>query len=51
MGGSTAQGLADFFTQSELIEPVTPQAAQLGIHFFNFFHNTQLEMYLLEGPD
>ena len=22
-----------FFTQSELIEPVTPQAAQLDIHF------------------
>ena len=38
-----------FFTQSELIEPILPLAAQLGIHFF--FHNTQLEMHLLEGPD
>ena len=38
------------FTQSELIELVLPQAAQLGIHF-NCFHNTQLEMHLLEGPD
>ena len=37
-------------TQSELIEPVLPQAAQLGIHFY-YFHNTQLEMHLLEGPD
>ena len=26
-----------FFTQSELIEPVSPQAAQLGIHFYIFF--------------
>ena len=33
-----------FFTQSE---PVSPQAAQLGIHFSIFFYNTQLEMHLL----
>ena len=39
------------FTQSELIGHILPQAAQLGIHFFNFFHNTQLEMHLLVGPD
>ena len=39
-----------FFPQSELIEPVSPQAAQPGIHFY-CFHNTQLEMHLLEGPD
>ena len=38
-----------FFTQSELIEPDSPQAAQLGIYFF--FHNKQVEMHLLEGPD
>ena len=36
--------LTYFLTQSELIK-----AAQLDIHFF--FHNTQLEMELLEGPD
>ena len=35
---------------SKPIEPVLPQAAQLGIHFFYFFHNTLLEMPLLEGP-
>ena len=35
-----------FFTQSELIEPVLPQAAKLGIHFY-FFYKTQLEMHLL----
>ena len=40
----------DFLTQSELIEPVSPQAALLGIHFYSF-HSTQLEMHLLEGPD
>ena len=35
----------DFLTQSELIESVSPQAAQLRIHFFYFFfHFTQLEM-------
>ena len=38
------------FTQSDHIVPVWPQAAQLGIHFFYFFHNRQLEMHLLEGP-
>ena len=37
-------GYKDFFTQTELIEPVSHQAAQLGIHFF---HNTQLEKHLL----
>ena len=45
-------GLSTFFkTQSELIEPISPQAAQLGIHFLilYFFHNTQLEMHLLRG--
>ena len=41
--------LCTFFTQSELIEPVSPQAAQLGIHYIAF--TTQLEMHLLEGPD
>ena len=35
---------AAFVTQSELIEPVSPEAAQLGIHFF---HNTQSDMQLL----
>ena len=39
-----------FLTQSEVIEPVSPQPAQLGIHFY-CYHNTQLEMHLLEGPD
>ena len=29
----------DFFTQSELIEPVSPKAAQLGIHFFLSQHS------------
>ena len=38
-----------FLTQSELIEPVSPQAAQLGNHFF--FHFNQLKMHILEGPD
>ena len=47
---ATNTKLDTFFTQSELIEPVLPQAAQLGIHFY-CFHNTQLEMHLLEGPD
>ena len=27
------------------------QADQLGIHFFNFFHDTRLEIHLPEGPD
>ena len=37
-----------FFTQSELIEPVSAQAAQLCIHFLlYYFHNTQSEMHLL----
>ena len=36
--------------QSEHIEPVLPQAEQLGIHFY-CFHNTQIEMRLLERPD
>ena len=40
-----------FVTQSELIEPVLPQAQQLGIHFLNIFVNTHLEMHHLEGPD
>ena len=39
------------YRPSELIEPVSPQAAQLGINFFPiFFHYTQLELHLLEGP-
>ena len=33
-----------------LIEPVSPQAAHLGFHFY-CFHDIQLEMDLLEGPD
>ena len=37
----------DFFTLSELIEQVSPRAAQLGIHFLYFFHYTQLEVQLL----
>ena len=45
--GSSGKWLV--FIQSELIERISPQAAHLGIHFF--FHNTQLEMQLLEGPD
>ena len=36
--------------RSELIEPVSPQATQLGINFY-CFHNPQLEKHLLEGPD
>ena len=36
--------------QSELIESVLAQDAYLGIHFYSF-HNTQLQMLLLEGPD
>ena len=37
-----------FLTHSELIEPVSTQAAQLTINFLlYFFHNTQLEMHLL----
>ena len=40
-----------FLTQSELIKPLSPQAAQLGVHFVYYFHNTQLEMHLLERPD
>ena len=40
-----------FLAQSELIEPVSHQAAQLGIHLF-FFHNTQLAIHpFLKGPD
>ena len=42
-------GAAQFFTL-EHIEPVSPEAAQLCIHFYCFW-NTQLEMHLLEGPD
>ena len=42
----------DFLTQSELFEPVSLQAAQLGIHFFYVsFHFKQLEMQLREGHD
>ena len=40
----------ELLTRSQLIEPVLPRAAQLGIHFY-CFHDTQLEMLLLEGPD
>ena len=40
-----------FFTQSELIKPVMPQAAQLGCPFLYFSHNAQLEMHFLRGPD
>ena len=35
--------------QSFLLSLFSPQAAQLGIHFY-CFHNPQLEMHLLEGP-
>ena len=42
--------ISRIFTKSELIEPVSPQSAQLGIHFY-CFHNKQIEMHLLEGPD
>ena len=45
-----AQHYGHFLTQSELIEPVSLQAAQLGNHFY-CYRNTQLEMHLLEGPD
>ena len=38
--------LALFFFQSEVIEPVLPQAAQLGIHFFYATHSTFLR-YLI----
>ena len=38
-----------FFTQSVLIEAVLIRAAQLGIHFY-CFHNTQLEIHLIEDP-
>ena len=34
----------------EVIEPVLPQAAQLGIRFYCFCYRL-LEMQLLEGPD
>ena len=37
-----------FLTQSQLIDPVSPEAAQLGIHIF--FHNPQLELHRLEEP-
>ena len=40
-----------FFTQSELIEHVSLQATQLGIHFLLLSQHTQLEMQLLEKPD
>ena len=37
-----------FFIQSKLIEPVLPQAAQLGMHLFCYItFTTQLEMHLL----
>ena len=43
--------IRDFvFTQSELIEPVSPQVAQLGNMWFYSFHNTQLEIHHLERP-
>ena len=38
-------------TQCELIELVSPQAAHHGIQFLNCFHNTKIEIHLLEGPD
>ena len=38
-----------FLPNQSFMEPVLPQAVQQGIHFF--FHNTQLEMLHLEGPD
>ena len=38
-----------FLTQSELIESVLNQAAQLGIFYLNCFHNTQLEMHFFKG--
>ena len=34
----------------ELIEPILPRAAQLGIHFLKLSQHT-LEMHLLKGPD
>ena len=43
--------IRDFFTQSELIEPVSPQAAELSNMCFNCFHNTQLEIHHLERPN
>ena len=39
-----------FFTQSELIEPASPQAAQASI-FLYFLHITKLNMHLFDGPD
>ena len=47
---SSAHWIFVFFTQFDLIEHVLPQAAQPGIHFY-CFHNTQLQMLHLEGPD
>ena len=41
-----------FLTQSELIEPVSPQAAQLGIHFIIFLsQHTVRAAPPYEGPD
>ena len=37
-------------TQYELVEPVLPQAAQLGIRVY-CFHNTQVVRIHLEGPN
>ena len=45
-----AKGQRFYKTQSELIEPVLLQAAQLGIHLYGF-HGTQLERHLLEAHD
>ena len=38
-----------FQSLSELIKPISPQAAQLGIHFLTF-HTIFIKMHLLEGP-
>ena len=41
-----------FFTQSELIDPALPQAAQLGIHFIIFLlQNTVRDAPPFDGPD
>ena len=40
-----------FLHYVRIFEPVSPQAAQLGILFSLFFHNTQLEVHLIEVLD
>ena len=47
---SSAHWIFVFLTQFDLIKHVLPQAVQPGIHFY-CFHNTQLQMLRLEGPD